>query len=80
MCTYVVANTGAKLWATMQPKHRKCPSSLQGLVEVFKTATTHSEQGRFSDADIAMVCLEEGDMMYIDLTFLSIATLQTFVY
>ncbi|KAF8134211.1 hypothetical protein EV363DRAFT_1160900 [Boletus edulis] len=64
MCTYVVGNAGAKVWATMRPKRGKCPSSLQGLVEAFTIATTLSEQGTFPDADIATVCLEEGDMLF----------------
>lgn len=67
MCTYVVGNAGCKLWAVMRPKRKDCPSSLQGLVEAFQRATTTSEEGAYPDADIATVCLEEGDVMYVDL-------------
>ena len=67
LCTYVVGNAGAKLWAIMRPKKAKCPNLLQELIETFRTATTPSAEGKYSDADIATVCLEEGDVMYVRL-------------
>ncbi|KAF9219652.1 hypothetical protein BS17DRAFT_769872 [Gyrodon lividus] len=55
---------GAKVWAVMRPKHKLCPNSLDGISEAFVQATTLSPEGTFSDADIATVCLEEGDIMF----------------
>ena len=63
MCTYVVGNSGAKLWAVMRPKSNVIPSSLDRLSNVLKGAVKQSEGGTFSEADIATVCLEEGDIM-----------------
>lgn len=63
MATYVIANVGAKVWAVMRPKRTLCPDSLEGLSEVFHRAITLSREGTFSEADVATVCLEEGDVM-----------------
>ncbi|KAF8414637.1 hypothetical protein L210DRAFT_3658740 [Boletus edulis BED1] len=64
MGTYVVGNSGAKLWAVMRPKRDVCPSSLKGLRSSLTIASELSPEGEFSDADIATVCLEEGDVMF----------------
>ena len=63
MCTYVIGNSGAKLWAVMRPKRNILPSSLDGLPKVFQHAAKTEERGTYSKADIATVCLEEGDIM-----------------
>ena len=64
MGTYVIGNAGAKLWGVMRPKRNVCPSSLRDLGKCLNQATDMSlEEGRFSKADVATVCLEEGDVM-----------------
>ncbi|KAG6374927.1 hypothetical protein JVT61DRAFT_3672 [Boletus reticuloceps] len=68
MCTYVVGNAGAKLWAILQLKQKDdCPTLLRDLIEAFQRATTPSEDGKYTNANIATVCLEEGDVMYVAL-------------
>ena len=63
MCTYVIGNSGAKIWAVMRPKRKLCPDSLESLHEVYTSAADFSEEGTFCNADIVTVCLEEGDVM-----------------
>ena len=67
LCTYVVENAGAKLWVIMCLKKAKYPILLQELIEMFQTATSPSAEGKYSNADIATVCLKEGDVMYVKL-------------
>ncbi|KAG6378030.1 hypothetical protein JVT61DRAFT_13709 [Boletus reticuloceps] len=64
VCTYVVGNDGAKIWAVIRPKWGVCPKSLEGLSEVLDTAATLSSEGCFSDTNVATVCLEQGDTMF----------------
>lgn len=63
MGTYVIGNCGAKIWGVIRPKRDICPNSLKNLGSIFRLATTLDNQGIFSDADVATVCLEEGDVM-----------------
>ena len=63
MGTYVVGNSGAKIWSVMRPKRDKCPSSLKGLKEALQNTTELTTEGNYPNADIATVCLEEGDIM-----------------
>jgi len=62
-CTYVIGNTGAKIWGVMRPNRSICPSSLPGLSEVFRHVMAQSQEGSFSNAAIATICLEAGDIM-----------------
>lgn len=62
-CTYVIGNSGAKIWGVMRPKRPICPSSLPELREVFRRAMAQSQEGSFPDAAVATVCLEAGDIM-----------------
>ncbi|KAF8449185.1 hypothetical protein L210DRAFT_3640789 [Boletus edulis BED1] len=64
MGTYVIGNSGAKLWAVMHPKWDVCPSSFKGLLRSLTIASELSPEDEFSDADIATVFLEEGDVMF----------------
>ncbi|KAG6372929.1 hypothetical protein JVT61DRAFT_6963 [Boletus reticuloceps] len=64
VCTYVIGNDGAKIWAVIRPKQGLSPKSLEGLSQVLVTAALLSPKDHFSDADIAMVCLERGDTMF----------------
>ncbi|KAG8220308.1 hypothetical protein J3R82DRAFT_3500 [Butyriboletus roseoflavus] len=64
MCTYIIGNSGAKIWAVMCPKRVLCPDSSEQLSEILRHAITMSLEGRFSEADVATVCLEEGDIMF----------------
>ncbi|KAG6370279.1 hypothetical protein JVT61DRAFT_12230 [Boletus reticuloceps] len=64
VCTYVVGNDGAKVWAVIRPKRGACPNSVGGLSGILEAAAVVSSEGRFSDADVATVCLERGDTMF----------------
>lgn len=61
--TYVIGNVGAKLWAVIRAKRNVCPSRLKELQKCLENAADLSPEGEFSNADIATVCLEEGDVM-----------------
>jgi hypothetical protein len=63
LCTYVVANAGAKIWAVMRPKSGICPKSLEGLFKALRSGTEFSLEDLYSKVDIVTVCLEEGDVM-----------------
>ncbi|KAG6378035.1 hypothetical protein JVT61DRAFT_13715 [Boletus reticuloceps] len=63
VCTYVVGNNGAKIWAVIRPKQGLSPKSLEGLSQALETAALLSPEDHFLDADVAMVCLEREDTM-----------------
>ncbi|KAG9309152.1 hypothetical protein JVU11DRAFT_10862 [Chiua virens] len=64
LCTYVVGNLGAKIWGIIRPKRTLCPTSCENLKKVFDQAAWPSQGTFFSDADVATICLEEGDVMF----------------
>ncbi|KAF8432120.1 hypothetical protein L210DRAFT_3507605 [Boletus edulis BED1] len=64
MGTYVIGNSGTKLWPVMCPKWDVCPSSFKGLLRSLTIASELSLEGKFSDADVTTICLEEGDIIF----------------
>lgn len=68
MCTYVVGKSGAKIWGVIRPKRHICPDSIKGLSEVYQRVMDLTPEGSFKNADLATVCLESGDVMYVCLT------------
>ncbi|KAH7916862.1 hypothetical protein BV22DRAFT_1052859, partial [Leucogyrophana mollusca] len=61
MATYVVGNAGCKIWAVMRPKRELCKDDMK---EAFECAIDMSKDGRYSQADVTTVCLEDGDIMF----------------
>ena len=70
MCTYVIGTSGAKIWGVIRPKRDSCPKDVEGLSDAFHAATDLRPQGTFSGADVATVCLEKGDIMWVQLFLL----------
>ncbi|KAG9309164.1 hypothetical protein JVU11DRAFT_10875 [Chiua virens] len=64
LCTYIVGNSGAKIWGIIRPKRNLCPTSCENLKTAFDQAAWPSQGKFFSNADVATVCLEEGDVMF----------------
>lgn len=62
-CTYVLGEDGAKGWMSIRPKEGICAKSLSGLPKMIELALEQSPDGRFPNADVAMVWLESGDTM-----------------
>jgi hypothetical protein len=62
MGTYVIGNAGCKLWAVLRPKKTECNASNDTLRDVFEHALDLTD-GTYRHADMATVCLEEGDIM-----------------
>lgn len=63
MGTYVIGNVGSKVWAVVRPKRRACATLMKDLHACMSNAMDLSEDGDFSNADVATVCLGEGDVM-----------------
>jgi len=61
--TYVIGNSGAKIWEIIHPKHDLCPSSLASLTEAFEKVTNLLKEEKFSNVEIVTVCLEESNVM-----------------
>lgn len=61
--THVMGDVGGKVWAILRAKQNACPSSVKELRKCMTNAVELSPDGRFPDADIAVVCLDAEDIM-----------------
>lgn len=63
MGTYIIGDAGGKMWATLRPRRKSCPTQLKELQQRLSEATDISKEAKFTMADVATVCLEAGDVM-----------------